>query len=44
MAEKKKSKAAQPGARKAVQRIRRDPERTRSRILDAARVEFARRG
>ena len=39
MATKKKSKA---GA--APERIRRNPERTRARILDAARVEFARRG
>ncbi|MBE0623198.1 MAG: TetR family transcriptional regulator [Burkholderiales bacterium] len=44
MPEKKKAKVAQPRARKADQPVRRDPERTRSRILDAARVEFARRG
>jgi len=31
-------------AKKAPQRVRRDPERTRARILEAARTEFARRG
>mgnify|MGYP001582314639 FL=1 len=44
MTKKKKSKPANPGARNAPQRVRRDPERTRARILEAARVEFARRG
>ncbi|MGP1678253.1 MAG: TetR/AcrR family transcriptional regulator [Burkholderiales bacterium] len=44
MTKKKKSKAAHTKARKAARRVRRDPERTRARILDAARVEFARRG
>jgi AcrR family transcriptional regulator len=39
MAENKKSKAG-----KAPERVRRDPERTRARILEAARTEFARRG
>lgn len=39
MATKKKSKAGT-----APERIRRNPERTRARILEAARVEFARRG
>jgi AcrR family transcriptional regulator len=29
---------------KGPERVRRDPERTRARILEAARVEFARRG
>jgi AcrR family transcriptional regulator len=44
MAEKKKSRVrgAKPG--KAEARVRRDPERTRARILAAARIEFARRG
>ncbi len=36
------SKSTKPG--KATVRVRRDPERTRARILDAARIEFARRG
>jgi AcrR family transcriptional regulator len=40
MAGKKKTSAAG----KTPERVRRDPERTRARILDAARVEFARRG
>lgn len=31
-------------AGRAAPRVRRDPERTRARILEAARVEFARRG
>ena len=39
MAEAKNNK---PG--KAKERVRRDPERTRARILEAARIEFARRG
>jgi AcrR family transcriptional regulator len=30
--------------RTGAERVRRDPERTRARILDAARIEFARRG
>jgi AcrR family transcriptional regulator len=50
MSEKKKpgsktgqrSKATTP--RNGNERVRRDPERTRARILEAARVEFARRG
>jgi AcrR family transcriptional regulator len=33
-----------PKAAKTAERVRRDPERTRARILEAARVEFARRG
>ena len=32
------------GAAKAAARVRRDPERTRARILEAARAEFARDG
>jgi AcrR family transcriptional regulator len=39
MVQKKRSERG-----KAPQRVRRDPERTRARILAAARVEFARRG
>jgi len=39
MVEKKKSKTGE-----ATERVRRDPERTRARILEAARIEFARRG
>jgi AcrR family transcriptional regulator len=39
MAENKTSKAG-----KAPERVRRNPERTRARILEAARVEFARDG
>jgi AcrR family transcriptional regulator len=39
MTEKKNSKTP-----KAAERVRRNPERTRARILEAARVEFARRG
>lgn len=39
MAEAKNDK---PG--RAPERVRRDPERTRARILEAARIEFARRG
>jgi AcrR family transcriptional regulator len=39
MAEKKKSKTGE-----ATARVRRDPGRTRARILGAARIEFARRG
>jgi AcrR family transcriptional regulator len=39
MAEAKNNK---PG--KTPERVRRDPERTRARILEAARIEFARRG
>jgi len=39
MVEKRKPKAVKP-----AERVRRDPERTRARILEAARVEFARRG
>ena len=44
MAENKKSRAGSTKAGKPPQRIRRDPERTRARILEAARTEFARRG
>ena len=44
MAEKKKSKLGSAKAIKAPERVRRDPERTRARILEAARAEFARRG
>jgi AcrR family transcriptional regulator len=44
MAEKKKSKLGSAKATKAPERVRRDPERTRARILEAARAEFARRG
>lgn len=44
MTKKKKSKAGGTKAAKAPERVRRDPERTRARILEAARVEFARRG
>ena len=43
MAVKKKSNRS-AGAGVARERVRRDPERTRARILEAARVEFARRG
>jgi len=42
MAEKKK--AGGTTVAKAAERVRRDPERTRARILEAARTEFARRG
>jgi AcrR family transcriptional regulator len=44
MADNKKSKPGSAKAGKAPQRVRRDPERTRARILEAARTEFARRG
>ena len=44
MATKKKSKAAPAKAGKPAPGVRRDPERTRARILDAARIEFAQRG
>ena len=44
MAEKKKSKVGSTKTSEAPERARRDPERTRARILEAARVEFARRG
>ena len=44
MAERKKSKVGSSKTSKAPERVRRDPERTRARILEAARVEFARRG
>jgi AcrR family transcriptional regulator len=44
MAEEKKPKTGGARAGKAGGRVRRDPERTRARILEAARVEFARRG
>ncbi len=44
MVEKKKTKAASTKAGNAQARVRRDPERTRARILEAARIEFARRG
>ena len=39
MAEARNNKAG-----RAPERVRRDPERTRARILEAARIEFARRG
>ena len=44
MAEKKNSGASSAKVAKDPERVRRDPARTRARILDAARVEFARRG
>jgi AcrR family transcriptional regulator len=44
MAEKKKAKVSRAKPGKAAARVRRDPERTRARILAAARIEFARRG
>jgi AcrR family transcriptional regulator len=44
MAEKKKSKVGSAKTSEAPERVRRDPERTRARILEAARTEFARRG
>jgi AcrR family transcriptional regulator len=44
MAEKKKSKVGSSKTSEAPERVRRDPERTRARILEAARTEFARRG
>lgn len=44
MAEKNKSKVGNTNTSKAPERVRRDPERTRARILEAARIEFARRG
>ncbi len=44
MAEQKKTKAGRTKTSTAPGRVRRDPERTRARILEAARVEFARRG
>jgi len=44
MAENKKSKAGSTKAGKTPGRVRRDPERTRARILEAARIEFAQRG
>jgi AcrR family transcriptional regulator len=44
MAERKKSKVGSSKTSKAPERVRRDPERTRARILEAARTEFARRG
>ncbi len=44
MAAKKKSKAGSTSTAKTQERVRRDPERTRARILEAARVEFARGG
>ncbi len=44
MAKKKKSKTGSARTLKAPGRVRRDPERTRAGILDAARIEFARRG
>jgi len=44
MVGKKKTKAQSARAVKIPAPVRRDPERTRARILAAARVEFARRG
>jgi len=44
MAEAKKSGKKSAKAGTAPERVRRDPERTRARILEAARVEFARQG
>ena len=50
MAEKKKPGDKAPKGSKTAMlrndsgRVRRDPERTRARILAAARIEFARRG
>jgi len=44
MAESRKVKAGRAKAGKAPARVRRDPERTRAGILEAARIEFARRG
>lgn len=44
MVENKKCRAGGTTGGKEPERVRRDPERTRARILEAARVEFARRG
>ncbi len=44
MATKKKPGAASVPPGKASKRVRRNPERTRARILEAARIEFAHRG
>ena len=44
MAKKRTPAAGSSKAGKAQERVRRDPERTRARILEAARTEFARRG
>lgn len=44
MAEIKKSGSKGTKTGKAPERVRRDPERTRARILEAARIEFAQRG
>ena len=44
MTKKKKVKTAATRAGRAPERVRRNPERTRARILEAARIEFARRG
>jgi AcrR family transcriptional regulator len=44
VAEDRKSKTGRANAGKHAERVRRDPERTRARILEAARIEFARRG
>ena len=44
MAKTKKSKSGSARILKAPGPVRRDPERTRASILDAARIEFARRG
>ena len=44
MAKKRTPAAGSSKAGKAPERVRRDPERTRARILEAARTEFARRG
>jgi len=44
MAKIKKPKTGGAKAGKAPVRVRRDPQRTRARILEAARIEFARSG
>jgi AcrR family transcriptional regulator len=44
MAENKTSKVGSTKAGKTPERVRRNPERTRASILEAARVEFARDG
>src|SRR5512140_1282211 len=44
MAEKKKAKTASAKPGEAREPVRRDPARTRARILEAARIEFARSG
>lgn len=44
MVEKTKSRAGSTKAGETPELVRRDPARTRARILEAARIEFARRG